>query len=94
MQLLSSLSSSITSSSFLIGLGIGVASTTIASKYLYRQVRDSAHVDQEDNESGGIWFFTGLDVGAFILQFCFVTQNKEWIIWFINDAQTYQKVKN
>ena len=50
---LTSVSSSLTSSSFLIGLGIGVAGTSLVSKYLYKQVRDRAHVDNEDNESGG-----------------------------------------
>ena len=51
--MLSALSSTVTSSSFLVGLGVGVASTTLVSKYLYKQITDRTHLDNEDNESGG-----------------------------------------
>ena len=54
MPILSTLSSTLASSSFVLGLGIGVASTTLVSKYLYKQVRDRAQLDIEDNESGGM----------------------------------------
>ena len=54
MPILSTLSSTLSSSSFVLGLGIGVASTTLVSKYLYKQVRDRAQLDIEDNESGGM----------------------------------------
>ena len=54
MPIISTLSSTLSSSSFVLGLGIGVASTTLVSKYLYKQVRDRAQLDIEDNESGGM----------------------------------------
>ena len=56
MPVVSSLVSSISSiskSSLLLGVGVGVASTAILNRFLYKQISDLAHVDNEDNESGG-----------------------------------------
>ena len=51
--MLTSVTSTLTSPGFLVGLGLGVAGTSLASSLLYRQVRDTARLDNEDNESGG-----------------------------------------
>ena len=56
MPVVSSLVSSISSiskSSLLLGVGVGVVSTAILNRFLYKQISDLAHVDNEDNESGG-----------------------------------------
>ena len=53
IRMLASLSSTVTSPSFLVGLGVGVASTTLVSKLLFKQIAERTHVDNEDNESGG-----------------------------------------
>ena len=56
MSLASSLVSSfsaISKSSLLLGVGVGVASTALLNRFLYKQISDLAHIDNEDNESGG-----------------------------------------
>ena len=43
---------SLSHSSFLLGLGLGVAGTSILSRIMNKQISDAA-LDNEDNESGG-----------------------------------------
>ena len=56
MSFISSIVSSlspISKSSLALGLGLGVASTAFLNRYLHKQISDLAHIDNEDNESGG-----------------------------------------
>ena len=43
---------SMSHSSFLLGLGLGVAGTSLLSRIMNKQISDAA-LDNEDNESGG-----------------------------------------
>ena len=43
---------SLSNSSFLLGLGLGVAGTSLLSRIMNKQISDAA-LDNEDNESGG-----------------------------------------
>jgi len=43
--------STLTSSSFLVGLGVGVATTAIYTRVFSKQIKDLAEVDDEDNDS-------------------------------------------
>lgn len=44
--------SSLTNTSFILGLGLGVAGTSLLSRIMNKQISDAA-LDNEDNESGG-----------------------------------------
>ena len=52
INMLPSSISSLTNTSFLLGLGLGVADTSLLSRILNKQISDAA-LDNEDNESGG-----------------------------------------
>ena len=45
--------STISKPSLALGVGLGVVSSVIINRYLYKQISDLAHLDNEDNESGG-----------------------------------------
>ena len=45
--------SNISSSSFLVGLGLGVATTALYSRVFCKQIKDTAEIDDEDNDSAG-----------------------------------------
>ena len=45
--------SSISKSSLVFGVGLGVLTTAAVNRFLYKQISDLAHIDNEDNESGG-----------------------------------------
>ena len=56
MSFISSLVSSVSTiskPSLVLGMGLGVVSTLIVNRYLHQQISDLAHLDNEDNESGG-----------------------------------------
>ena len=56
MSFVSSLVSSVSTiskPSLVLGMGLGVVSTLIVNRYLHQQISDLAHLDNEDNESGG-----------------------------------------
>ena len=56
MSFISSLVSSVSNlskPSLAVGVGLGVVSSVIINRYLYHQISDLAHLDNEDNESGG-----------------------------------------
>ena len=52
LNMLPSSISSLTNTSFLLGLGLGVAGTSLLSRIMNKQISDAA-LDNEDNESGG-----------------------------------------
>ena len=45
--------SNLSKPSLAVGVGLGVVSSVIINRYLYHQISDLAHLDNEDNESGG-----------------------------------------
>ena len=52
-SLANSLGRSISSPTFLLGLGLGAGAALLASRVLARQVADLVRLDEDDNESGG-----------------------------------------
>ena len=52
LNMLQSSISSLSNTSFLLGLGLGVAGTSLLSRIMNKQISDAA-LDNEDNESGG-----------------------------------------
>ena len=53
MSFISSLVSSVSKPSLALGVGLGVVSSLVVSRYLHQQISELAHLDNEDNESGG-----------------------------------------
>ena len=73
MSFISSLFSSVSTiskPSLVLGVGLGVVSTVIVNRYLYQQISDLAHLDNEDNESGGESVLSQLSLLYYLVTEC------------------------